>query len=90
MIQFAVTIALFVLVALAVATTWRVLSGPTLPDRLLAGDLTIAIITFILALAGVLGGSEFYLDAALVAALLAFTSTIVLAKFISEGKVFEE
>lgn len=85
-----VTLALVVLIVLAFATTWRVLTGPTLPDRLLAGDLTIAIVTFILAMVAVLGGSEFYLDAALVAALLAFTSTIVLAKFISEGKVFEE
>lgn len=90
MIQTGASLALYTLVLLAFATTWRVLTGPTLPDRLLAGDLTIAIVTFILAVASVLGGSEFYLDAALVAALLAFTSTIVLAKFISEGKVFEE
>lgn len=81
--------ALFLLVALALATTWRVLTGPTLPDRLLAGDLTIAILTFILAVAAVLGGSEFYLDAALAAALLAFSSTVVLVKFIATGRSFE-
>lgn len=80
--------ALLILFVLAFATTWRVLTGPTLPDRLLAGDLTIALLTFILAIGAVLGGSEFYLDGALVAALLAFTSTVVLAKFIATGKVF--
>lgn len=83
-------IALVILVFLALASTWRVLTGPSLPDRLLAGDLTIALLTFILAVAAVQGGSEFYLDAALVAALLAFTSTIILAKFIASGKVMEE
>lgn len=81
--------ALYLLVLLAMATTWRVLTGPTLPDRLLAGDLTIAVLTFILAVAAVLGGSEFYLDAALAAALLAFSSTVVLAKFIDTGRSFE-
>jgi multicomponent Na+:H+ antiporter subunit F len=83
-------VALVILVFLALASTWRVLTGPSLPDRLLAGDLTIALLTFILAVAAVQGGSEFYLDAALVAALLAFTSTIILAKFIASGKVMEE
>lgn len=81
--------ALLILVLLALATTWRVVTGPSWPDRLLAGDLTIAILTFILAIAAVLGGSEFYLDAALVAALLAFSSTIVLAKFVYLGRGFE-
>lgn len=87
---YAIGFALLVLIVLAGATTWRVLTAPTLPDRLLAGDLTIAILTFILALGAVLGGSEYYLDAALVTALLAFTSTVVLAKFIAVGKVFEQ
>jgi multicomponent Na+:H+ antiporter subunit F len=81
--------ALVFLVLLAIATTWRVISGPTIPDRLLAGDLTVAIMTFVLAIAAILGGSEFYLDAALVAAFLSFTSTIVLTKFVGCGKVFE-
>ena len=83
-------LALVILVLLALASTWRIVTGPSLPDRLLAGDLTIALLTFILAVAAVLGGSEYYLDAALVAALLAFTSTIILAKFIASGRVMEE
>lgn len=83
------TVALLILVALALLTTWRAVTGPSWPDRLLAGDLTIAILTFILAVAAVLGGSEFYLDSALVAALLAFSSTVVLAKFVYQGRGFE-
>jgi multicomponent Na+:H+ antiporter subunit F len=83
-------LALVILVILALASTWRIVTGPSLPDRLLAGDLTIALLTFILAVAAALGGSEYYLDAALVAALLAFTSTIILAKFIASGHVMED
>lgn len=83
-------LALVILFGLTLASTWRVVTGPSLPDRLVAGDLTIAMLTFILAVAAVLGGSDLYLDAALVAALLAFTSTIILAKFIARGKVMED
>lgn len=89
MVNALLTLALFMLIVLAFATTWRVVAAPTLPDRLLAGDLTIAILTFVLALVGVMGGSEFYLDAALAAALLAFTSTVFMAKFIGRGRVLE-
>lgn len=89
MIMPLLTLALAILSVLSLLAAWRVLTGATLPDRLVAGDLTIALLTFVLAVAAVLGGSEFYLDAALVAALLAFTSTIALAKFVYAGKVFE-
>lgn len=89
MLNAVLVLALAFLVLLAIATTWRVITGPTVPDRLLAGDLTVAILTFVLAIAAILGGSEFYLDAALVAAFLAFTSTIVLTQFIDTGKVFD-
>lgn len=89
MVPMLLAAALPILGLLALATTWRVISGPTMPDRLLAGDLTISLLTFVMAVAAVLGGSEVYLDMALVAALLAFTGTIVLAKFISTGRVFD-
>jgi multicomponent Na+:H+ antiporter subunit F len=89
MVTISLLVALGILVLLTLLATVRVVTGPTLPDRLVAGDLTIALLTFVLAVAAALGGSEFYLDAALAAALLAFTSTVVLAKFIAEGRVLE-
>jgi multicomponent Na+:H+ antiporter subunit F len=89
MVTNSLLVALGILVILTLLATVRVVTGPTLPDRLVAGDLAIALLTFVLAVAAALGGSEFYLDAALTAALLAFTSTVVLAKFIAEGRVLE-
>jgi multicomponent Na+:H+ antiporter subunit F len=89
MVTISLLVALGILVLLTLLATVRVVTGPTLPDRLVAGDLTIALLTFVLAVSAALGGSEFYLDAALAAALLAFTSTVVLAKFIAEGRVLE-
>jgi len=82
------TIAIAFLVGLAGLTTLRVVdTRASLLDRLLAGDLTISLLTFILGGAAALYGSEVYLDAALVAGLLAFVATIVLARFIGEGSV---
>lgn len=83
------SIAITVLVGLAGLTTLRVVDARvSLPDRLLAGDLTVSILTFILGGAAALFGSEVYLDAALVAGLLAFVATVALARFIGEGEVF--
>lgn len=90
MIDTLATLALGVLVLLTLLTSWKAVTGPGLPDRLVAGDLTIALLTFVLALAAIRGGSDFYLDAALAAALMAFTSTTALAKFLSSGSVLEE
>ncbi len=81
------TAMLAVLVALALLTVARIPVAETLPDQLLAGDMTIALLTFILAIVGALQGSDLYLDAALVAALLAFTGTVTLARFLATGRV---
>ncbi len=83
------SVAIAILVGLAGLTTLRVVDArASLPDRLLAGDLTISLLTFILGGAAALFGSEVYLDAALVAGLLAFVATVALARFIGEGSVF--
>lgn len=60
----------------------RIVRGPTMVDRLLAGELTATILTFLLALVGMRHGSELYLDAALFVALLAFISTMGIARFV--------
>lgn len=65
----------------------KVLRGPSMPDRMIAGNIAVTILTFVLAVTGALEGSDLYYDAALVAALLSFSGTIILAKFVSTGRV---
>lgn len=64
-----------------------VIRGPRTVDRLISATTAVNILTFVLALAGVMKGSEIYFDAALVSALLSFSSAIIVTKFITAGRV---
>ncbi|MEL6913540.1 MAG: cation:proton antiporter [Pseudomonadota bacterium] len=72
----------FALVFLAVAfALYRLIKGPTLPDRVVALDMmTIAIVAFC-GLASVRTGQAAFLDVALVLALVGFLATVALARF---------
>lgn len=76
-----------VLFVLEVALVWRTIRAPSAPDRLIAGSLAANVITFLLLAAALLGGSELYFDAVLAAALLSFSGTIVIAKWITTGRI---
>jgi multisubunit Na+/H+ antiporter MnhF subunit len=82
------TAAFVLLLLLEVALVWRTVRAPSEPDRLIAGSLAANVLTFVLLVAALLGGSELYFDAVLAAALLSFSGTIVIAKWISTGEVF--
>ncbi len=71
-------------IALAL-NAWRLLRGPSLPDRILALD-TLHINTLaLLVLLGIQLRSELYFEAALVIAMLGFVSTVVLSKYVLRG-----
>ena len=76
--------------ALALAlNAWRLLKGPTLPDRILALDTLYINTLALLVLLGVLLNSTVYFEAALIIAMLGFTSTVVLAKYVLRGDIVE-
>ena len=66
---------------------WRLLRGPTMPDRFLALDTLYVNSLALLVLAGLQFGTSVYFEAALVISMLGFVSTVVLAKFVSYGHV---
>ncbi|MEO1704542.1 MAG: cation:proton antiporter [Pseudomonadota bacterium] len=68
----------FVAVALAL---YRLIKGPSLPDRVVALDMmTIAIVAFC-GLASIRTGQAAFLDVALVLALVGFLATVALARY---------
>lgn len=89
MIEVAVTLSIYA-VALALAMSlWRLLRGPTLPDRILALD-TLSINTIaLLVLYGIRIGSTIYFEAALVIAMLGFVSTVALSKYVMRRDIVE-
>jgi len=70
-------------------TTWRLLRGPGLPDRILALDTLYVNALALLVLLGLQFGTMLYFEAALVIALLGFVGTVALARFIVAGDIVE-
>ena len=68
---------------------WRLLAGPSLPDRVLALD-TLYINTVVLTvLLGMRGGTELLFEGALLIAMLGFVATVALARYVARGDVIE-
>ncbi len=68
---------------------WRLLRGPSVPDRILALDtLSITAIAELM-LFGMYLDSPVYFEAALVIAMLGFGSTVVLSKYVIRRDIIE-
>ena len=61
---------------------FRLVRGPTLPDRVVALDLIMALTVAIIALYAIATHEPILLDAAIVLALIAFLSTVAFARYI--------
>ncbi|MEM9221722.1 MAG: cation:proton antiporter [Pseudomonadota bacterium] len=60
----------------------RIVRGPTLPDRILALDLLVAVAIGYIAAFGIATGFAVYVDIAIALGLVGFLSTIALARFV--------
>jgi multicomponent Na+:H+ antiporter subunit F len=67
-------------------TVWRVIIGPTLPDRILALDMLVAVAIGFIAAFAVKTGFMLYVDIAIALGLLGFLATIALARFVLRSK----
>jgi multicomponent Na+:H+ antiporter subunit F len=65
-----------------VAAFYRVVAGPSLPDRVVALDLIGLLSVSMIALYAVASGQSLYLDAAIALALISFLGTVAFARFI--------
>ncbi|HQC13954.1 MULTISPECIES: cation:proton antiporter [Mesotoga] len=66
-------------------TLYRLLRGPTVPDRVAALDILNVMITSAIVLFSLIDGNPLFLDIALVYAALSFLETIVVARYL-EGR----
>jgi len=69
--------------------SWRLLRGPTAPDRVLALDTLYMNLLAMVVLLGLRWGSGLVFEAALLIALLGFVGTVALARYLSRGDVLE-
>ena len=89
MLNWAVALAFTLLGAALVLYSWRLLYGPTLPDRIVALDTLYLNAVALLVLIGIHFDSALYFEVALFIALLGFISTVALCRFVSRGRLFE-
>ncbi|MBN6151820.1 K+/H+ antiporter subunit F [Xanthomonas sp. AmX2] len=68
---------------------WRLLRGPTVPDRILALDTLSVTAIAELMLFGMYLDSPVYFEAALIIAMLGFGSTVVLSKYVLRRDIVE-
>ncbi|MGZ8256130.1 MAG: K+/H+ antiporter subunit F [Burkholderiaceae bacterium] len=69
--------------------TWRLLRGPTLPDRILALDTLYVNSMALLVLLGLRFDTGLYFEAALLIAMLGFVGTVALSKYLLRGDIVE-
>jgi multicomponent Na+:H+ antiporter subunit F len=72
-------------------TIYRIIKGPTLPDRILGLDMLVAIAIGFIAVIGIKTGFTLYVDVAIALGLVGFLATVAFARFVlSRGKTEDE
>ncbi|MFC4726752.1 K+/H+ antiporter subunit F [Coralloluteibacterium thermophilus] len=78
------------MVAVAVLLTlYRLIRGPSAPDRILALDTLYINTIALLVLLGIQLDTTMYFEAALIIAMLGFAGTLALCKYVIRGRIIE-
>ena len=85
MLEFGTQFALVTLAAAVLVAVVRLVSGPTLPDRVVAMDLMGILVVGLIVVLAASTGVHATLDAAIVIALIAFVATIAYATYVEKG-----
>lgn len=75
-------------IAIAIAL-FRIMFGPSLPDRVVALDMIGVHLISAIAIISVIMDTKSFLEVILILGILAFISTIVFSKYIERGVVIE-
>ena len=89
LLDWALPIALFLLVVAMGRALTRLLIGPSAQDRVLALDCMYLNGMLLVLVMGLLYGSKNYFEAALLLALFSFVGSMAMAKFLLRGEVIE-
>lgn len=89
MLETALTIAFGLFVLALLLNLYRLLRGPTLPDRALALDTMYINTIGLIVLYGISSNSKLYFEAAMLIALIGFVSTVAVAKYMLRGDIIE-
>lgn len=89
MIEIAIVAAMHVVGLSLLMALWRLVRGPTVPDRVLALDTMYICTIALLILFGMQQRTAVYFEAAMIIAMLGFVGTVVLSKYILRRDIVE-
>lgn len=89
MLPIVLNIAFALLVVASALGFWRLLVGPSVPDRILALDTLAITIIALLILVGIRLGTSLFFEVALLIALIGFVSTVALCKYLLRGDIID-
>jgi multicomponent Na+:H+ antiporter subunit F len=75
--------------AVTLLVGYRVIRGPTTPDRVVALDTIATNVVAIAVLFALATGQGFFVTVSLVLAIIGFISTIAVARYVTEGDIIE-
>jgi len=82
--------ALGVLVLCQVLLVWRFILGPSNLDRTMTVEAMSLIFLCLIAVIAVIVGTGYFFEVILVLSIVGFLSTVMIAKFIERGRIFDE
>jgi multicomponent K+:H+ antiporter subunit F len=88
-IQTAVAFSLYAVGLAMLLSLYRLLRGPSVPDRILALDTLYVNTIALLILFGMYLDSSTYFEAALIIAMLGFVGTVMLSKYVMRRDIVE-
>lgn len=89
MLNTAIFIALGLVTVALLLSLWRLVTGPSKPDRILALDTLYVNTLALLVLLGIHLVSNLYFEAALLIAMMGFVGTAALSKYLTRGDIIE-
>ena len=81
-LSWSVTLSLALTSLAFLLTVFRILVGPTLPDRVLGLDMLVSVAIGFMALFAIRSGYSLYIDIAIALGLVGFLATVAFARFI--------
>lgn len=89
MFDFILTVSLAILAISILVSLYRVIKGPSMPDRVIALDSIGINLMGIVAIISIILRTRAYLEVILLVGLLAFIGTVSFSKFLERGVVIE-
>ena len=88
-LAFAIEAGLVIAAVVSLLASYRIVRGPTTPDRVVGLDTIATNVVAIAVLFALKTGRGFFVDVSLVLAIIGFISTIAVARYVTEGDIIE-